>query len=94
MFSTDLFTDSWLYQEGVAAGLAIAKAEAEAEGFASGIRHSLRILVNMRFPELGTLPEIDQIASPEVLLELVPAIASAQTADDFRSALQAAIHPN
>lgn len=88
--STDLFTDSWLYKDGVAEG----EAKGRAEGETTALRKSVRAVLTNRFPDLGTLPEIDGIDHPEVLNRLLLAILDSKTADDARAAVEAALRVN
>jgi len=82
--STDLFVDSWLYKDGVAAG----KAEGKAEGEVEGKRGSVRSVLRRRFPELAELPEIEQIASCDAIDQLLLAVIDARTPDEVYLAVR------
>lgn len=83
MLSTDLFTDSWLYQEG--------KAEGKAEGGLAAKREFLRLAWTTRFPGAGSLPELDRISHADTLDRLLPVILKAPSSVEARSAILAAI---
>ena len=89
--STDLFTDTWLYKEGVAAG---EKADME-KGIEQGIEQGMRAAVNnaikTRFPAFAALPELDRISSCEILDRLHSAVCAAQTPEEVRLAVQNAL---
>jgi len=76
MLSTDLFTESWLYQEG--------RAEGKAEGGLTAKREDLRLVWNARFPGSEAPPELDRITSAATLDRLLSSIVRAQNADEAR----------
>lgn len=82
MLDTELFTDTWLYKDGVKAGRKEAKLEAK--------REALRVALDTLFPELGEAAEFDQISSPKALDRLLVAVLKAKTVDEVRSAITAA----
>jgi hypothetical protein len=90
MLSIDVFKDTWLYKDGVADG----RAEGRVEGAIEILRTTLRQALNKKFPELGTLPEIDQIGSPDDLGKLLLDIIDAQNSDEAGAAVQAAVRVN
>jgi hypothetical protein len=94
MLSTDLFTESWLYKDGLAAGEVKGKAEGKAEGLIDGKRAALRLALKKRFPAMEPPPEIDQVERSEALDELLLAILDAQSVDDARAAVQTALRVN
>jgi predicted transposase YdaD len=94
MLSTDLFTESWLYKDGEAAGRAAGRAEGEAKGEAKGKRASLLLALKHKFPAIAPPPEISQIDSSEELDQLLVAILEAHNADEARAAIQAAVRVN
>ena len=95
MLSTDLFVESWLYQDGLAAGEAKGEARGEAKGEAKGQldgkRSSVRLALHKKFPALAASTDLNQIRSSEVLDNLLLAIMDARDADDARAALEAAL---
>jgi hypothetical protein len=90
MLDTELFKDTWLYKDGVKAG----RKQGKAEGKLEGRRDALRLQVSAKFPAIGELPDIDHVASTAALDELLLAILKAQSEDDVRAALQAALRVN
>lgn len=68
--------------------------EARAEGRVDEARRFLRLLLRNNFPELASIPEIDQISTVEALEALGEAIVEARDADRVRDAILAAARPN
>jgi len=94
MLSTDLFRESWLYQDGKAEGKAEGEAKGEAKGLLMGKRQALRLAWNQRFPGSGELPELDRIDQSDALDLLLVAVLEAQNADQARAAILAAVRPH
>jgi hypothetical protein len=90
MLSTELFVDSWLYKDGVAAG----EVKGKAEGELSGKRAMVRLALQGKFPSFGTIPEIDRIDLPEALDHLMLAILNTQSVEEVRAAIQTALRVN
>lgn len=82
MFSTDLFEESWLYKDGVAAG--------EAKGEAKGRRGALTLFLQKRFPG-EAFPELDRIERPETLDAILLTAIDAHSAAEIRAAIEAAL---
>lgn len=86
MLSTDLFEESWLYKDGVAAG----ELKGRVEGEAAGKRMTLSLVLQKRFPN-EAFPELNRIASPEIFDALVLDLFDALTAAETRAAIEAAL---
>ena len=82
MFSTDLFEESWLYKDGVAAG--------QAKGEAKGRRGALTLFLQKRFPG-EAFPELDRIERPETLDAILLTAIDAHSAAEIRAAIEAAL---
>jgi hypothetical protein len=83
MLSTELFTESWLYQDG--------KSQGKAEGLLAGKRAALHLAMNKRFPHLIEVSALDSIDRSEVLDTLLLAILEAQTDGEARAAVEDAL---
>jgi hypothetical protein len=71
-----------------------AKAEGRKEGQVGEARRFLRRLLKKNFPQLESMPEIDQISTVEALESLGETIIEARDADRVREAILAAARPN
>lgn len=87
MMSTELFTESWLYQDGKAQG----KAEGKAEGLLAGKRQAVRLALHQRFPDCGELTELDRLDRPETLDMLLITALQARSSDEALAAIAEAL---
>jgi predicted transposase YdaD len=95
MLPTEALKVSWLYKDGVKAGRQRGLKKGLERGLERGRlaakRESLRLAIEKRFPAIGPLPQIDVIAPPEVLDQLLLAILEATSPDEVRRAVASAV---
>lgn len=83
---TDMFEESWLYKEGVAAGLA----KSEAKGVLIGKRGAIAVALQKRFPA-EAFPDLDRIENPADLDAIFLTAMDARSAAEIRAAIEAAL---
>ena len=84
--TTDLFKDSWLYQDGLHDGEAVGLAKGEVKGAVNGRRESIAKMLGARFPSVSAAP-LDAVTDPRILDDLLIDLADARNAADAQAVL-------
>lgn len=92
--TSDIFTETWLYQDGKAEGKAEGQAEGRAEGTLKAKREDLRTVFQLRFPGCDIPSQIDLVSDIAALDTAFRQVIQATTAEDAAAAIRNAFQPS